>query len=60
MTCCFFSIQNLTRNEVLNTKSCFLGEHKNVKYVVFTELNEPKRDFSNAIIFSKSDLPKNF
>ena len=30
------------------------------KNVVFTEQNEPKRDFLNANIFSKSDMSKNF
>ena len=45
----FLNFKNLTLCIVFSSKSCILKKSKNAIYVVFTEYNEPKRDFWKAI-----------
>ena len=56
----FFLIQNLTRNEFFNLKSCFLKKHENCKLCRFCGVKWSKTRFFECKNFFKIWLVKNF
>ena len=49
----FFSTENLTRNEIFNTKSCFLKQHKKCKVCRFHGVEWPETWYFECKDFSK-------